>query len=186
MIKVLVVEDMDITREDILGLIDWEQHGFELLPSARNGRIGLEHALRYRPDIVLTDIKMPVMTGLDMMKEIREKIPGTKFILLTAYEEFEYAKRALEMGTQAFLLKYEIDSEILLRELNKCVESIRKERRVEDMTTRARLDRLLTKGGYGVQEIQSAATAARDSFFPWIGGSILLDIWCFCLCEIKK
>ncbi len=179
MIKVLVVEDMDITREDILGLIDWEQHGFELLPSARNGRIGLEHALRYRPDIVLTDIKMPVMTGLDMMKEIREKIPGTKFILLTAYEEFEYAKRALEMGTQAFLLKYEIDSEILLRELNKCVESIRKERRVEDMTTRARLDRLLTKGGYGVQEIQSAATAARDSFFPWIGGSILLDIWCF-------
>lgn len=76
MIKVLVVEDMDITREDILGLIDWEQHGFELLPSARNGRIGLEHALRYRPDIVLTDIKMPVMTGLDMMKEIREKFPG--------------------------------------------------------------------------------------------------------------
>lgn len=177
MIKVLVVEDMDITREDILGLIEWEQHGFELLPSARNGKIGLEYALRYRPDIVLTDIKMPVMTGLDMMQAIRERIPGTRFILLTAYEEFEYAKRALEMGTQAFILKYEIDSQILLRELNKCVEAIRKERCVEDMTTRARLDRLLTKGGDGAQEIQAAGTA-RETFFPWMGTSILLDIWC--------
>lgn len=132
MIKVLVVEDMDITREDILGLIDWEQHGYELLPSARNGKIGLEHALRYRPDIILTDIKMPVMTGLDMMREIRERIPGARFILLTAYEEFEYAKKALEMGAQAFILKYEIDSQVLLRELNKCVEGIRKEQNVNE------------------------------------------------------
>lgn len=178
MIKVLVVEDMDITREDILGLIDWEQHGFELLPSARNGKIGLEYAQRYRPDIILTDIKMPIMTGLDMMKEIQERIPGARFILLTAYEEFEYAKRALEMGAQAFILKYEIDSQILLRELNKCVEAIRKERRVEDMTTRARLGRLLTKENAVTQEIPSAGVATGESFFPWIGKSILLDIWC--------
>lgn len=162
MIKVLVVEDMDITREDILGLIDWEQHGFELLPSARNGKIGLEYALRYRPDIILTDIKMPIMTGLDMMQEVRERIPGTRFILLTAYEEFEYAKRALKMETQAFILKYEIDSQTLLRELNKCVEAIKKERCVEDITTRARLDRLLTKGGDGAQEIQSAGAVGGE------------------------
>lgn len=178
MIKVLVVEDMDITREDILGLIDWQQHGFELLPSARNGRIGLEYALRYQPDIILTDIKMPIMTGLDMMREVQEKISGTKFILLTAYEEFEYAKKALEMGAQAFILKYEIDSQVLLRELNKCVELIRQEQRTKDMAARARLDRLLTKEGYGAQEIQSSGTASRESFFPWIGKSVMLDIWC--------
>lgn len=91
MVKVLIVEDMDITREDIIGLIQWEQHGFELLPSARNGKIGLEYALRYQPDIILTDIKMPVMTGLDMIEEIRKREQDVKFILLTAYEEFELA-----------------------------------------------------------------------------------------------
>ena len=74
-------------RDSIIGLIQWEQHGFELLPSARNGKIGLEYALRYQPDIILTDIKMPVMTGLDMIEEIRKREQDVKFILLTAYEE---------------------------------------------------------------------------------------------------
>ena len=64
MYKVLIVEDMDITREDIMALIEWESYGFQLLPSARNGKIGLEYAIRYRPDIILTDIKMPVMDGI--------------------------------------------------------------------------------------------------------------------------
>lgn len=82
------------------------------------------------------------------------------------------------MGAQAFILKYEIDSQILLRELNKCVEAIRKDRRVEDMTTRVRLNRLLTKGSAGTQEITSTGTMPRESFFPWIGKSILLDLWC--------
>lgn len=56
MYKVLIVEDMDLTREDLISLIDWERYGFELLPDARNGKIGLEYAKRYRPDIVITDI----------------------------------------------------------------------------------------------------------------------------------
>lgn len=55
MYKVLIVEDMDLTREDLISLIDWERYGFELLPDARNGKIGLEYAKRYRPDIVITD-----------------------------------------------------------------------------------------------------------------------------------
>ena len=108
MYKVLIVEDMDITREDIMALIDWEKYGFQLLPGARNGKIGLEYAARYRPDIILTDIKMPVMTGLDMITEIRKTDAQVKVILLTAYEEFELAKKALEMGVQSYVLKYEM------------------------------------------------------------------------------
>ena len=179
MVKVLIVEDMDITREDIIGLIQWEQHGFELLPSARNGKIGLEYALRYQPDIILTDIKMPVMTGLDMIEEIIKREQDVKFILLTAYEEFELAKRALEMGAQAFILKYEIDRKMLLRELNKCVEAIRKEQDIKNITVRAHLGKLLAEGDGGIytSETSSSEIVSRRTYFQWIGTSILLDIW---------
>lgn len=169
MYKVLIVEDMDITREDIMALIDWEKYGFQLLPGARNGKIGLEYAVRYRPDIILTDIKMPVMTGLDMITEIRKTDAQVKVILLTAYEEFELAKKALEMGVHSYVLKYEIDEEMLLEELNKLVEVIRKERSIEKLTIRHNLERILrdTDGEIYVEE----------KYFQWIVNSVLLDVW---------
>lgn len=169
MYKVLIVEDMDITREDIMALIEWESYGFQLLPSARNGKIGLEYAIRYRPDIILTDIKMPVMTGLEMLTEIRKIDTQVKVILLTAYEEFELAKRALEMGVQSYILKYEIDEEMLLNELNRQAELIQRERSIERLAIRHSLERLLrdTDGEICVEE----------KYFQWIERSILLDIW---------
>ncbi len=169
MYKVLIVEDMDITREDIMALIDWEKYGFQLLPGARNGKIGLEYAARYRPDIILTDIKMPVMTGLDMITEIRKTDAQVKVILLTAYEEFELAKKALEMGVQSYVLKYEIDEEMLLEELNRLAEVIRRERSIEKLTIRHNLERILrdTDGEIYVEE----------RYFQWIVKSVLLDVW---------
>lgn len=139
MYKVLVVEDMDLTRQDIIQLIEWEKYGFELLPDARNGKIGLEYARRYEPDIIITDIKMPVMTGLDMVEELKRQGCKATVILLTAYEEFELAIRALQMGVQTFVLKYEIDEESLLRELNKCVEVLKNQKNIEYMKKRQEL-----------------------------------------------
>ena len=74
----------------------------------------MEYAKRYRPDIVITDIKMPVMTGLDLVEQMKKENIEAEVILLTAYEEFELAKRALQMGVRTFILKYEIDEEVLL------------------------------------------------------------------------
>lgn len=139
MYKVLIVEDMDLTREDIMGLVDWQKYGFSLVPDARNGKIGLEHAMRYQPDIIITDIKMPVMTGLDMVQELKRQGSQAAVILLTAYEEFELAKRALQMGVQTFILKYEIDGETLLRELNRCVEQLKSRRNVQDLKIRQKI-----------------------------------------------
>lgn len=133
MYKVLIVEDMDLTREDLISLIDWERYGFELLPDARNGKIGLEYAKRYRPDIVITDIKMPVMTGLDLVEQMKKENIEAEVILLTAYEEFELAKRALQMGVRTFILKYEIDEEVLLRELNGCIEALKTKENVSEI-----------------------------------------------------
>ena len=169
MYKVLIVEDMDITREDIMELIEWKSYDFELVPSARNGKIGLEYAVRYLPDIILTDIKMPVMTGLELVEQMKKIRPKTKFILLTAYEEFELAKKALDMGIQSFLLKYEISPELLLQELNKCVEEIEKERNLEKLTLRRRLERLLSD--------TTGEEYIEKKYFQWVGRSYLLDLW---------
>lgn len=152
MYKVLIVEDMDLTREDIIGLIDWQKYGFSLVPDARNGKIGLEHAVRYQPDIIITDIKMPVMTGLDMIQELKKQGSQAAVILLTAYEEFELAKRALQMGVQTFILKYEIDGETLLRELNRCVEQLKSRRNVQDLRTRQKIREVLRGNASGLPQ----------------------------------
>lgn len=169
MYKVLVVEDMDITREDIMALIDWKQYDFELLPGARNGKIGLEYARKFHPDIVITDIKMPIMTGLTMIEEIMEQDKHIKYILLTAYEEFEYAKKALTLGIHSFILKYEINREILLAELRKCQEELTMQEEIENVTIRHKLEKLL-KGDIKTIYVE-------EKFFNWIGRSVLLDIW---------
>ena len=84
MYTILVVEDMDLTREDLMHLVSWENYGFRLLGGMKNGQTGLEYARRYHPDIILTDIKMPVMTGLEMVEELRKIGMDTQVIQLTA------------------------------------------------------------------------------------------------------
>lgn len=166
MYKVLVVEDMDLTRQDIVQLIEWEKYGFELLPDARNGKIGLEYARRYEPDIIITDIKMPVMTGLDMVEELKKQGCKAAVILLTAYEEFELAIRALQMGVQTFVLKYEIDEESLLRELNKCVEILKNQKNIDYMKKRQELLKWL-KGNRDI-------AFDKECPFGWTGKTDLL------------
>lgn len=180
MYKVLVVEDMDLTRDDILHLIDWEKHGFELLPDARNGKIGLEYAKRYQPDIVITDIKMPVMTGLDMVEALMNLEKRPAVILLTAYEEFELAKRALQMGVQTFMLKYEIDEDILLRELNRCVEGLKRQKNIEELRLRQKLRYIMKDNleGLGVEENILGWKGSASLFFlqiPSLDGREILN-----------
>ena len=166
MYKVLIVEDMDLTREDLISLIDWERYGFELLPDARNGKIGLEYAKRYRPDIVITDIKMPVMTGLDLVAQMKKENIEAEVILLTAYEEFELAKRALQMGVRTFILKYEIDEEVLLRELNGCIEALKTKENVHKVRMKQYLEAILA----GENEI----CKSDETILEWIGKSVLI------------
>lgn len=167
MYKVLIVEDMDLTREDLISLIDWERYGFTLLPDARNGKNGLDYARRYRPDIIITDIKMPVMTGLDMVEALKREDIEAEVILLTAYEEFELAKRALQMGVRTFILKYEIDEEVLLRELNSCIEALKTKENVRKVKMRQYLETILS----GNNEI----SRNDETILEWIGKSVLMQ-----------
>ena len=110
---ILIVEDESLILQDILTLFDWRAAGYRTLTAA-NGQQGLSVFQKERPRIVMTDVRMPHMDGLTMIGHIRELQPETKFILLTAYQDFDYARTALRLGVTDYLLKKDL-SETAIR-----------------------------------------------------------------------
>lgn len=105
MLKLLIADDERIIRETISNLIDWKSLGVELIGLCSNGLEAYDMIIDESPDIVLTDIKMPGMNGLELIKNIAEINPDTHFIILSGYGEFEYAKEAMKFGIRHYILK---------------------------------------------------------------------------------
>ena len=103
--KVFLVEDEIVAREGIRNAIDWHAINFEFCGEAADGEIALPRIEECKPDVLITDIKMPFMDGLQLSKIIREHMPWIKIIILSGYDEFEYAQTALKIGVTEYLLK---------------------------------------------------------------------------------
>ena len=112
MVKVLIVDDEKYVRMGIRSETDWSLIGCEVVGEASNGAAGLEMAQELRPDLVISDIRMPKMDGIEMAGKLLEKYPATKVIFLTAYSEFEYARAAVRIGVSDYLLKPFKDGEL--------------------------------------------------------------------------
>lgn len=105
MYKLILAEDEEDVREGIIAQIDWEKYGFELVEQAENGREAAEVVDRLLPDVVVTDIQMPFMNGLQLAEWIRSRHPNTKIIILTGFDEFEYAQKAIKLQIDEYILK---------------------------------------------------------------------------------
>ncbi|BDF03170.1 response regulator transcription factor [[Clostridium] hylemonae] len=105
MLKVLIVDDEKIIRETIADLIDWDALSLQLIGTAKDGIEAYNIILDEYPEIVLTDIKMPGLSGLDLIQRIHAVNKDTQFIILSGYGEFEYAKKAMQYGVRHYLLK---------------------------------------------------------------------------------
>jgi len=105
MYKLLLVDDEEEVRSGILKKIKWEELGFEVAGEAENGREALELAKHTMPDIVLTDIKMPFMTGLELAEELKSSLPTAKVIILTGFDDFEFARKAIRLNVIEYALK---------------------------------------------------------------------------------
>ncbi|MFC7679377.1 response regulator [Paenibacillus sp. GCM10028914] len=105
MYKIIIVDDEPIVREGIRNRISWADHGFECVGVSENGQEALGMIAHFRPDVVMTDIYMPFMDGLELSRHVAEHYPGTKMIILTGYDDFEYAQQAVKLQVTDFILK---------------------------------------------------------------------------------
>ena len=105
MLKIFLAEDEVVVRETIKRMIPWEELGFELVGEAADGEMALPLLIRQQPDLLITDIKMPFMDGLTLARLAKKEIPGLKVVILSGYDDFNYAKQAIGICVEDYLLK---------------------------------------------------------------------------------
>jgi len=105
MYKVVLVDDERLTLDNLANYIDWEQMYFRVIATANNGRDAMEKIEALQPDILITDVKMPVMDGIELCKQVHARFPGIQIVFLSGYNEFDYARAALQHGACGYLLK---------------------------------------------------------------------------------
>ncbi|PWJ47946.1 response regulator [Faecalicatena contorta] len=132
MTKVFLVEDEIVIRSGIKNSIDWQKEGYEFSGEASDGELAYPMILKAKPDILITDIKMPFMDGLELSKMVKEALPEIKILILSGYNEFEYAKEAIHIGVADYLLK-PISSAKLLEALGGIAKQIKQKREEQSL-----------------------------------------------------
>jgi two-component system, response regulator YesN len=113
MYKIMIVDDEMLVRIGVKALINWQELGFEIVGEASNGQTAYEKYVALKPDLVITDIKMPKQDGIWLTKKIKEYNPNTEIIFLTCYDDFAYAKEAIKLRVSDYILKAEMEEEEL-------------------------------------------------------------------------
>lgn len=169
LIKVFITEDESIVREGLRDIVPWEKYGFEFVGDAPDGEIALPLIRKLKPDVLITDIKMPFMDGLALSSIVSRELPDTKIIILSGYSDFEYARQAIALNVDQYLLKPITKAAILkaLIETREKIEGEREQRdylrryeqdtkKYESYSRRAFFERLV-EGSMSVQEIYEEA-----------------------------
>lgn len=143
--KVLIIDDEFIMRQGMKHMLEWEKEGFQIVGEATNGQEGLDLIEKLEPDIVLADIVMPVLDGIEFSQILKQKYPEIQLIILSSYDKFEYVKSTLLNGASDYILKPTLNPEILLKTLQKAARNIpgltlRKEK---ELSPRVMLERFL-------------------------------------------
>ncbi len=129
MIQVLLVDDEPLVLIGMQSMLNWGKLGLEIVGTARNGNDAWAIIQQHRPDIVICDVMMPVMDGLDLAEKCREVDNALPvFIMLTSFEEFNYVKRSLRLGAVEYLVKMDLTPELLESALHRAIENVKKER----------------------------------------------------------
>ena len=105
MIKLIIADDEELIKKRLIQCIAWEEMGYEVTAEASDGEELLEKIKEYNPDVVLTDIKMPVMDGIEVANAVREMGIKTEFVIISGYDDFMYAQKGIEAGVFSYILK---------------------------------------------------------------------------------
>lgn len=160
MLKIFLAEDEVVVRETIKRMIPWEELGFELVGEAADGEMALPLLLRQQPDLLITDIKMPFMDGLTLARLAKKEIPGLKVVILSGYDDFNYAKQAIGIGVEDYLLK-PITKNALIERLSEIRSSYEHEKTQKEYYEKFQ------------REMQAyEKNSSRDFFEALVGGSM--------------
>ncbi|WP_159886635.1 response regulator [Paenibacillus puerhi] len=135
MYKLIIVEDEEDVRLGMVEEIDWASHGFEVKDTGENGKDAIELIERWAPDVVVTDIRMPFMDGLQLAEWIREHYPSTRILILTGFDEFEYAQKAIRLQIDEYVLKPFSAEELIAAMLKVKAQMDEEAERRKDMLT---------------------------------------------------
>ncbi|MFV0499758.1 MAG: response regulator [Bacilli bacterium] len=131
-LNILLVDDEVLALNYLEKLIDWNEHGFNIVDKATNGKDALELYKKYNPEIIISDIKMAKSDGIELTENIKKINSDVVIILLSAYKDFDYAKKAIEFGVENYIIKHELSPELLISQLldvkNKLFEYNEKEK----------------------------------------------------------
>lgn len=139
MIKLLIVDDEPLVQIGIKSMLNWADYGIEICGAAMNGAVALDMIEEYSPEIVIADIRMPIMNGLELAKTCRDtygRIP--LFIILTSYEEFELARQALAYEVVDYLIKLELDAQSLAKSIENTLKRLNELKATEAIRTSGR------------------------------------------------
>lgn len=159
--NVFIVDDEFLQRELVKNTIDWQSLEMELAGEAEDGEDAWEQILQKKPDIVVMDINIPYLNGIEVSERIKDVLPETQILILTAYGEFEYAKQALSFGASSFVLK-PVDPKELNRELQKCREKLLLVRRQTNSLQKLQAEIRQKQKEQCLLEYISGITAPRD------------------------
>jgi two-component system response regulator YesN len=166
MYRVLIVEDEDIIRKGIAYTMDWVGMGCTIIGEAANGKEGIAKIKELSPDIVLADIMMPVIDGIEMIRLAQEE-SVFKAIIMTSYADFEYAKQAIELGVSAYLMK-PVDEEELKKNIEKVTAEIERDNQLrqftEKMKTSDDIDTLFIKSDKENDYVQQVLAGTKERF----------------------
>ncbi|MDF2925635.1 MAG: hypothetical protein K0R57_4549 [Paenibacillaceae bacterium] len=174
-LKVLLVDDEYMVVDMLISNIRWDELGMEVVATAANGQQALEKCALHKPDMILTDLTMPVMDGLELIATLRRDFPDVRFAVLTAHKEFEYAQHAVEMKALSYLVKMPMNAESIENSLRTCAETIRAER---SLSSRARYaEQIMAQHMWEIRRralgdlLRGMHVGERqlDELFPWLG-----------------
>ncbi len=122
MYNLLIVDDEIISQLGIMNMVNWQEHGFKLTSKAKNGQEALEILETTNVDLIITDVNMPIMTGIELMRECKKLYPDVLFILLSSHDDYDYVREGLQLGALDYFLKISLTPEAILA----CIEKVKK------------------------------------------------------------
>jgi two-component system response regulator YesN len=173
--KVMLVDDEIVIRENIRDCMDWEKEGFIYCGDASDGEVALPLIEERRPDILITDIKMPFMDGIELSSVVRQRLPETKIVILSGHDEFHYARSALRLGVEEYILK-PVSSADLMEVLHSVSRKIDRERR-ERRKPAYSLEKLFGDLCGGLITTAEAAEAADALSLPLQASHYAVAVW---------